>query len=1139
VSTPSDTSKGESTLELALAGRVVVEGAGNPVPGVAVEAFDVTKAQKHPARLTDADISWVAAEPSLGSAITDEDGNFGWTVERDAFPIRLAVAVFGAGPRKDPELLKLVERVRTVVAGTHELAIHVPADALRRSAAGEPGSAPARVAAAREQAVGAETLREGAEQARTGRVDAVRKTRSATEASVIKAFVDRQNAPAVDSKGVLAPSVVPLGTSVRAHMRGLMDDVLRSSAQAFTARGLIDLSDEARAALLDAAGNPKPNVIDDDIRDALFGPGFEEGSPHRHRRDLVSVACRLRSPPYERCGDGEDDGGGDGDSGGDDGDGGDGDTGSAQLRRIKALTAQLLEDATRLTLTLGSGSQRSTTRSLSEELRELLIGGGPADDVALFDFERLFLAADLAVRPETDPGLTHDMLEAIEQAATLGGDVGMHASSGKDVLAGLVEEAKTLAASDPYRSVQRSHLSQQPGAIARMGGIADAAAWVDDLWANALGDTAGGAHGRFDDLLDYLDDLSAQRRSNYPFSPFATDGDGPAVTYGLVLGYRQRWEPRGYQAGELVRSIPLAPKSTIKYSTRRKRVRSYSEKRTQASESAYSSEEQDVTRDVAKIVKETKLNTSLSLTHEAGGGVPGVGSGSTSTVWNVGAARDSSSTKELFREETRKQTEAHKQSSSLELTVATTDELEVEETSEVSNPNDELVVTYLFYELQRRFLVSEHLHRVTPVVLVAQPLPAPSSLDSVWLARHDWIVRRVLLDRSLAPALEYAVSGKILADKGRAEELEAALEQQRAVVEAVKRDLVDLSSENLLPDPENVWQLWRVHEYDEKYGYAWRDDEDKVRDVFGDEVADRLAQRKRTIETREADLKRELGNLERATSAYVEAFSRYAREAIQLERLLLHVKDNVIYYMQAIWEHESRDQRYLRLRHVSVPEVTGTVTYRLEPPDRPPRAPTFHPPVGVTATSRLRVTGDVELGDVADLAAPLGFVGNAMVLPVMRWSRLVEFLMVPFACALTGVNNPDDTGNMTLSEVEALVCCLKENLPARDFNALKPLIDAAWEARIDDPRPDAEELMVPTGSLFIEALPGGHPVLEDFKLFHRALDVQQVMADLVGKQLEQLRLGARIIGDELDDPNVDRKINVLGNVGVVPTPDGG
>jgi hypothetical protein len=1124
-------------LKLALGGRVIVEDVGTPVPGVVVEAFDVTKAKKQSSGLTDADVSWVVAEPSLGSAITDDSGKVEWTVERVDFPIRLAVAVFGTGGKsKDAELLRVGERVRTVVPGTHEFVIQIPADALRRAPASQPGSAAARVAAARERAHDADTLRKGAKQARAGDIEAARKARTATEASVTKALIDRANAPALDSKGVLSPAVVPHGTPARQHMRQLIDAVLRGKAKAYTARGLLDLSDAARASLLNANGNPKPNITQEEIREVLFGTGYADGSPERHRRDLVSVACRLRTPPYERCEDGEDgDGDGNGDGNGDGGDGGNSD-GGAQLKRIKELTAELLEDAARLRERLGSGPERSTDKSLSEDLKKLFIGGGPADDVALFDFERLFLAADLAVRPDVDPGLSYDMVNALDKVAMLGGDVKLHAKAGRDVLDGLVEEAKTLAASDPYRSLERSRLPAMNSAALKIFGFPNVAGWLDDLAANALGETAAGKVDRFAYLLDYLSDLAAERRSNYPFVPFATDGEGPAVTYGLVLHYRQRWEPRGYQAGELVKSIPLAPKSTIKYSTKRKRVRSYSEKRAQASESTYSSEEQDVARDVAKIARETKLSTSLSLTHEAGGGVPGVGSASTTTVWNVGAERNSSSTKEMFREETKKQAHSLKQNSSLEMTVTTTEEFEAEETSEINNPNDEIVVTYLFYELQRRFMVSEHLQRVTPVVLVAHPLPAPSSLDSVWLARHDWILRRVLLDRSLKPALEYGISGKVLADKGRAEELEATLDKQREVVDAVKKDLVDLRSEQLLPDPENVFQAWLVHEYDEKYGYAWRDDEDKVRKVFGDDVADRLALRKRTIEQREADLKRELGNLERATAEYVQAFSRYATEAIQLERLFLHIKDNILYYMHAIWEHESRDQRYLRLRHVSVPEATGTLTYKLKKSGRAARAPTFHPPVEVTATSNLRVTGDVELGDVADLAAPLGFVGNAMVFPVMRWNELVEFLMAPFACALTGINDPDDTGNMTLSDFEALVCCLKENLPEKDFNALKARIAAAWKARIDDPRPDAEELMIPTGSVFIEALPGGHPVLEDFKLFHRALDVQQVMADLTSKQLEQLRLGARIIGDELDDPNIDKKINVVGKVGVTPPP---
>ena len=42
----------------------------------------------------------------------------------------------------------------------------------------------------------------------------------------------------------------------------------------------------------------------------------------------------------------------------------------------------------------------------------------------------------------------------------------------------------------------------------------------------------------------------------------------------------------------------------------------------------------------------------------------------------------------------------------------------------ITNSNQELPVTYLFYELERRVGISEKLHRVTPVILVANEVPA-------------------------------------------------------------------------------------------------------------------------------------------------------------------------------------------------------------------------------------------------------------------------------------------------------------------------------------------------------------------------------------------------------------------------------
>ena len=50
-----------------------------------------------------------------------------------------------------------------------------------------------------------------------------------------------------------------------------------------------------------------------------------------------------------------------------------------------------------------------------------------------------------------------------------------------------------------------------------------------------------------------------------------------------------------------------------------------------------------------------------------------------------------------------------------------------------SNPNDEIAVTFMFYELQRRHRIYERLYRVQPVVLVAQEFPQPQDIDQAAL----------------------------------------------------------------------------------------------------------------------------------------------------------------------------------------------------------------------------------------------------------------------------------------------------------------------------------------------------------------------------------------------------------------------
>jgi len=90
------------------------------------------------------------------------------------------------------------------------------------------------------------------------------------------------------------------------------------------------------------------------------------------------------------------------------------------------------------------------------------------------------------------------------------------------------------------------------------------------------------------------------------------------------------------------------------------------------------------------------------------------------------------------------------------------------------------------------------------------------------------------------------------------------------------------------------------------------------------------------------------------------------------------------------------------------------------------------------------------------------------------------------------------------------------------------------------PRQTSGEIIVPTGQLFIEALTGSHPLLEDFKLLHRVEDVRKVKAEVRHAELENLRLASRLTGpqadpknvDLLEDPDIEKKIIIEGNASV-------
>ncbi len=60
-------------------------------------------------------------------------------------------------------------------------------------------------------------------------------------------------------------------------------------------------------------------------------------------------------------------------------------------------------------------------------------------------------------------------------------------------------------------------------------------------------------------------------------------------------------------------------------------------------------------------------------------------------------------------------------------------------------------------------------------------------------------------------------------------------------------------------------------------------------------------------------------------------------------------------------------------------------------------------------------------------------------------------------------------------------------------------------------------------------MPGKHPILEDFKLIHRVVDVKKVQSEVRHSELENVRLAARALKGEYEDPDIEKKIVIEGD----------
>ena len=673
--------------------------------------------------------------------------------------------------------------------------------------------------------------------------------------------------------------------------------------------------------------------------------------------------------------------------------------------------------------------------------------------------------------------------------------------------------------------------------------------------------------------------LKSRALSQYPTTYFAATRKERSVNFGLLITYRQRWEPTAYQVGDLITSVPLAPKEVRKYSKKIVMKEKRSRKEVESNLENQRSETQSTSRSEAEIVQRALDKTNFTATSRGSFKI-GIYDVSGSNALTEDAEKHSAETKKSFHEAVVKAAREYKNELKVEIETDSSTETELQESGEIVNPNDELPVTYLFYELQRRYRVNERLHRLTSVVLVAQEMPEPADIDEDWLIVHRWILNRVLLDDSFRQPLRYVAEGMV-AEEHALHEMRKSLAQQRSLVDELKEDVAESRSltetrysslqrsmertaraqddedgGGLLGFAKNLNSLTAVHAFT---GRLFGSDDEEPEAARVREAAARDAYERELH--RLADLESRLGaantSLARATEEYASRISTHLTNVVLVEELKNHIKDNALYYMQAIWLHVPEDQRWMELKDVPVPVLTRQardLTIRTTPVTAS-LANVAHLDTKVYEFSTAAVVDPpnanggfdtVPLYEVADLRELLGFKANYMIFAMKEPNALTDFMMEPFverAAGGFGLTDPDDLGNMSLDDFSEYVCCLKRNLSEEEFARLREeVLLPQLKALLQSPLRDDEEIVVPLDALFIEALPGAKPILENFKLFHRQLDAASAQEELRLKKMEKIRYAQRILSGELDDPTVRGQYIFRGAIGggvTTPTPDPG
>jgi hypothetical protein len=279
-----------------------------------------------------------------------------------------------------------------------------------------------------------------------------------------------------------------------------------------------------------------------------------------------------------------------------------------------------------------------------------------------------------------------------------------------------------------------------------------------------------------------------------------------------------------------------------------------------------------------------------------------------------------------------------------------------------------------------------------------------------------------------------------------------------------------------------------------------------------------------------------------ATQKYADAMQKQFSRTVAIDQLRVHVKQNIFFYMQAIWSHEPPDQRFFRLYNKQVfcpcPSNACTVTVN----GKAVTNGLYRVSTNMWSCPPVVDETTVDLVEIADIDDPLGFKGNYIIFPLKETCCLTTYMLQEFLDDTYGLKDPDIFATWkAMGSIDAVAASVAAQLQTLQQGSpeWQTLVDE-FAQFVNETQGQEDEIIIPTGQLFIEALPGSHPLLEDFKLLHRAEDVRKVKAEVRHAELENLRLASRLVAAHQDstnlnllsDPDIEKKVLIDGKAGI-------